>query len=347
MTTSRLQRRRGGPARSCRSGRRRRVCCSNSRLVERGLRVRQARGVVVVRADREDAAPARPSARRYQEDDEDDDGDLDRRRAAASPGAALERPSMALAPREAGLHLRPHDSIGGVNERTTPPGRVETTRRSSAVTDAPAATRTSAGSSRSSSGAASCTTTTPGLPARLATGRPIAGYIGFDPSGDVAPRRPPRADLRAAPAAAPRRPPGGPGRRRDRDDRRPVGPLDASGTCSTARRSSATSRRSAASSSGSSTSRRGRRRDHGQQPRLARRAVADRLPARHRQALHGAVHAGQGLRPGPARARACRSPSSATCSCRRTTSPTCTGRWASSCRWAAPTSGATSPPASS
>ena len=25
--------------------------------------------------------------------------------------------------------------------------------------------------------------TTPGLPARLATGRPIAGYNGFDPSG--------------------------------------------------------------------------------------------------------------------------------------------------------------------
>ena len=26
--------------------------------------------------------------------------------------------------------------------------------------------------------------TTPGLPARLATGRPISGYIGFDPSAD-------------------------------------------------------------------------------------------------------------------------------------------------------------------
>ena len=31
---------------------------------------------------------------------------------------------------------------------------------------------------------------------------------------------------------------------------------------------------------------------------------ADRLPARHRQALHGPVHARQGLRPGPAGARA-------------------------------------------
>ena len=45
-------------------------------------------------------------------------------------------------------------------------------------------------------------------------------------------------------------------------------------------------------------------RGHGQQPRLARTAVADRLPARHRQALHDPVHARQGLGPGPARARA-------------------------------------------
>ena len=42
-----------------------------------------------------------------------------------------------------------------------------------------------------------------------------------------------------------------------------------------------------------------------------------------------------------------RTPSSATCSSRRPTSCTCTGRWGSSSRSAAPTSGATSPPASS
>ena len=36
--------------------------------------------------------------------------------------------------------------------------------------------------SASSSGAGILHATTPGLPARLATGRPIAGYIGFDPS---------------------------------------------------------------------------------------------------------------------------------------------------------------------
>ena len=42
-----------------------------------------------------------------------------------------------------------------------------------------------------------------------------------------------------------------------------------------------------------------RRGAHGQQPRLARRAVADRVPAGHRQALHDPVHARQGLRADP------------------------------------------------
>jgi hypothetical protein len=41
----------------------------------------------------------------------------------------LERLSVALAPRKTGLHLRPHDSIGGVNGRWTPSLPVETTRR--------------------------------------------------------------------------------------------------------------------------------------------------------------------------------------------------------------------------
>ena len=36
---------------------------------------------------------------------------------------------MALAPRETGLHLWPHDSIGGVNERKLASRFVETTRR--------------------------------------------------------------------------------------------------------------------------------------------------------------------------------------------------------------------------
>ena len=83
----------------------------------------------------------------------------------------------------------------------------------------------------------------------------------------------------------------------------------------------------------------------GQQPRLARQAVADRLPARHRQALHGPVHARQGLGPAAPRARAVvhrvqlHDPPGARLRARSTASR------ASRCRWAARTSGATSPPA--
>ena len=147
---------------------------------------------------------------------------------AAPLRAALERPSMALSPREAGLHLWPHDSIGSVNERLTcaasPVGRDGSTPEACDGRVADGRRRT--GCSASSSGAASSTRRRPGLPARLATGRPIAGYIGFDPSGDVAPRRPPRADLRAAPPPALRRPAGRARGWRDRDDRRSVGAVE-------------------------------------------------------------------------------------------------------------------------
>ena len=46
----------------------------------------------------------------------------------ASGRASPERPSMALAPRETGLHLGPHDSIGGVNQRSAASRWVQTTR---------------------------------------------------------------------------------------------------------------------------------------------------------------------------------------------------------------------------
>ena len=86
---------------------------------------------------------------------------------------------------------------------------------------------------------------------------------------------------------------------------------------------------------------------HGRQPRLAGVDVRARLPARHRQALHGALHAGQGLRPGAPGGRHV---------LHRVQLPDPPGgrlpaspprRRASRCRWAAPTSGATSRPASS
>ena len=68
------------------------------------------------------------------------------------------------------------------------------------------------------------------------------------------------------------------------------------------------------------------------------------LPPGRRQALHDPVHALEGLGPDAARAAACRSPSSATCSSRPPTSSTSSGPWTASSRWAARTSGATSPP---
>ena len=88
---------------------------------------------------------------------------------------------MALAPREAGLHVWPHDSIGVV---VTP--LVFRRRDGSARTacDGPATRRLDAACLPELEMAAGMLhATTPGLPARLATGRPIAGYNGFDPTG--------------------------------------------------------------------------------------------------------------------------------------------------------------------
>ena len=210
---------------------------------------------------------------------------------------------MALAPRESGLHLWPHDSIGGVNERLPPPGWSRRLDARACDGRRRHPTVGLGGLLAELEWRGILQATTPGLPARLATGRPIAGYIGFDPSGaslHIGHLVPIFGLLRL-----------------QRFGGRPVALVgggtgmigDPSGRSTErnlldARRSKPTSRRSAASSSGSSTSRRAPGRGHGQQPRLARRAVADRLPARHRQALHDPVHARQGLGPGPARARA-------------------------------------------
>ena len=91
---------------------------------------------------------------------------------------------MALAPREAGLHVGPHDSIGVV---VIPPiRRVETARPEAAVT----ASRTQSVDEAPTLGnllgelewRGMLHGTTPGLPERLSAGRAIAGYNGFDPT---------------------------------------------------------------------------------------------------------------------------------------------------------------------
>ncbi len=190
--------------------------------------------------------------------------------------------------------------------------------------------------------------TTPGLADRLATRPPDRRLHRLRPDRRLAPRRPPRADLRAAAAPALRRPARRARGRRDRDDRRPVGPL---GRAEPARPRDARAQRRrdpGVSSSGSSTSRAG----SGGAVMVNNldwlgRALADRLPARHRQALHGARTCSPRTPSRSGSSAGCRSPSSATCCSRQPTSSICTGPWASSSRWAARTSGATSRPVSS
>ena len=218
--------------------------------------------------------------------------------------ATLERPSVALAPREAGLHLWPHDSIGGVNERyCAPPGWSRRLDARGCDGHAPAGRRAARAARRARMA---------GHPARHDPGP--AGPAGHRPSdrrlhrvrpvGRLAPRRPPRADLRAPAAAALRRAArsplvgGGTGMIGDpsgRSTERNL--LDRETLEANVAAIRGQLERFLDFTPGS------RARADGQQPRLARRAVADRLPARHRQALHDPVHAGQGLRAGPARAR--------------------------------------------
>ena len=96
---------------------------------ERRDRVGETLRVIVVGAHGHDRAAGDEKAAGREEDDEEDEEDPTDDRAGPSLRSALERPSMALAPSETGLHLRPHDSIGGMNSRMAPGPQVETARR--------------------------------------------------------------------------------------------------------------------------------------------------------------------------------------------------------------------------
>ncbi len=80
---------------------------------QRRDRVRQPLGVVVVGAHGDDRTGTGQGPGGQHEDDEEDEEDLADGRPGPALRSALERPSTALAPREGGLHLWPHDSIGG------------------------------------------------------------------------------------------------------------------------------------------------------------------------------------------------------------------------------------------
>ena len=146
--------------------------------------------------------------------------------------------------------------------------------------------------------------TTPGLPERLASGRRISAYIGFDPTADslhIGHLIPIFGLLRL-----------------QRHGGRPVA-LVGGGTGMIGDPSGRSSERNlldvptlernveairAQLERFLDFSRGSRPGRHGQQPRLAGDDLADRLPARRRQALHRALHAGQGLRPDAPGARA-------------------------------------------
>ena len=93
-------------------------------------KIGEAGGVVVVGAHGKDHAGARGEPGGEEHEDEDDDDDPTDGRSGPSSRLTPERPTVALATRESGLHLWPHDSIGGVNERKLASRFVETTRPS-------------------------------------------------------------------------------------------------------------------------------------------------------------------------------------------------------------------------
>ncbi len=185
--------------------------------------------------------------------------------------------------------------------------------------------------------------TTPGLPARLALGTSISRIHRLRPDGGLAACRASHPDLRSAATPTVRWSARGAPRWRDGDDRRSVGPLD---------------RAEPAGPGDAGSQRRPHRRPAGTVPGLH-----PRIPGRSSSTTSiGSASCRWSssfeTRASTSRCRTCsprtrcrsassavsRSPSSATCCSSRMTSRTCIGRWASSCRWVARTSGATSPP---
>ena len=126
----------------------------------------------------------------------------------------------------------------------------------------------------------------------LLDGAPITFYCGFDPDrAEPAPRQPRPAAHDAAPAAR-RPPPARPGGRIDRAHRRPAAERRARAQREGHRRRVG---RVPAGAGLEVPARRRRQPDAlGEQPRLDRAAVSDRLPARHRQALPRRHHAQEG-----------------------------------------------------
>ncbi len=218
------------------------------------------------------------------------------------PGGVGRRSAVALTPRQADFHSRRHDSMGGLMD-----ARTDESRRRPGSPDSdvdPSEIPLTAEPDRRGLLAelrwrGLLQDATPGLGRAARERDPAQRVQRLRPDGHLPPRRPPRARVRAAPPPAARQPAGGGRRRRDGDDRRSVRPFGRARAPD--RRDDRRQRRAlrvqlerfldfrpgppARSWSTTSTGS-----DRG----------AARLPARHRQALHRAVHARQGLGPDPA-----------------------------------------------
>ena len=175
---------------------------------------------------------------------------------SAAPGRpAVEGAPMALPPGQGGLHLSPHDSIGVVNDRTGAAVPRADDDGAAACDGGTAPREPGTGLLAELEWRGILHATTPGLAERLATGRPISGLHRVRSERRLAPRRPPRADLRTASTPAFRRAAHRGRRRWDRDDRRPLRALERAQPARPRDARAQRRRGSAASSSGSSTSR--------------------------------------------------------------------------------------------
>ncbi len=225
---------------------------------QRGLRVRQAVGVVGVGG----GDPEQSERSGGQEDDEEDDRERDR---GPLEGGRSARPladaqtTMSLAPRQSRLHIGAHDSMRGCSvglPRDLTPRRLGF-RACDGGRDG--------GSCRAARGRPA------GTPRRVALAGPVPRRDARSrravvdrppdrrlqrvrPVGALAPRRPPRADHGARPPPAAGRQAGRARRRRHGDDRRPVGDVRRAEPARSRRRSRRTSPGSAPSSSASSPS---------------------------------------------------------------------------------------------
>ena len=201
--------------------------------------------------------------------------------------------------------------------------------------------------STTSSGAASSRTrpTSTRCAPRSATGS-VRFYVGFDPTAPSLHMGNLRPAAHRATAAGRRAHAVRPGRRRDRDDRRPAG-LRRAHPQLRSRPSADWTERVRRQVSALRLLRGRQRRDRGQQPRLDRVAVGHRLPARHRQALPGEPDARPRHGAAPARVGDQLHRVLLRAAAVDGLPQPATATTASRCSSAAPTSGATSPAASS